>query len=256
MQFTILQLLIICPLVFLSGFVDAIAGGGGLVSIPAYLLAGFPPIVASGTNKISANMGCAVSFTTYLKKGFINSSIAIPCVITAILGSSIGATIATKLSQDLLRMIVLVLLPIIFIITMKKDTFISNDNIEENVVFDNIIKVKCAIISFFIGMYDGFYGPGTGTFLIILFSKLVKLDIKRANGITKAINLSTGVSALIVYVITGKALIVLGLIAGCFNMLGGYIGANLFSKSGAKIARPIILIVIAIFMIKTILELV
>ena len=256
MEFTILQLLIICPLVFLSGFVDAIAGGGGLVSIPAYLLAGFPPIVASGTNKISANMGCAVSFTTYLKKGFIDFSIAIPCVITAVFGSSVGAITATKLSQDTLRIILLILLPLIFILTMKKDTFISKDNIGDNVVFNSATKIKCAVISFFIGMYDGFYGPGTGTFLIILFSKLAKLDIKRSNGITKAVNLSTGVSALVVYVITGKALIVLGLIAGCFTMLGGYIGANLFSKSGAKIARPIILIVIAIFMIKTILELV
>ena len=112
-----------------------------------------------------------------------------------------------------------------------------------------------AVVAFVVGVYDGFYGPGTGTFLMILLTSAAKLSLQKAAGVTKAINLTTNITALVVYFVNGKVILLLGLAAGCFSILGNYVGAQCFSKSGAKLVRPIMIFVLVIFFVKTILEL-
>ena len=109
-------------------------------------------------------------------------------------------------------------------------------------------------VALIVGAYDGFYGPGTGTFLILLLTGLAHLCLAEANGIAKVINLSTNIAALTVYLFNGKVIFPLGLTAGCFSIAGNYIGTRFFAKGGAKSVKPIILIVLAIFFIKVLTE--
>jgi len=110
------------------------------------------------------------------------------------------------------------------------------------------------LIAFLIGAYDGFYGPGTGTFLILLLTGIANLSLNTAAGTTKAINLSSNIASLVTFIINGKVFLALGVIAGLFSIAGNYFGAGCFTKSGAKIARPVIITVITVFLVKILVE--
>ena len=110
-------------------------------------------------------------------------------------------------------------------------------------------------VALLIGLYDGFYGPGTGTFLILMLTGLAHLTLASANGIAKVINLTTNLSALVVFFLNGKVLLLLGLVAGCFSILGNYIGTQCFDKGGAKAVKPLMIVVLCIFFIKVLWEL-
>lgn len=252
MNITFITFLIVCPLVFLAGFVDSIAGGGGLISLPAYLIAGLPPINASATNKVSAFMGTTISTGNYFLKGYMNIVFAIPGIISAIIFSSIGAKIQTLIPEQYLKIFMLIALPITLLFTLNKKSF-KDTNKKINVGRKELLLT--ILISIIFGFYDGLYGPGTGTFLILFFVNIVKFNVREANGLGKAINLSTNLGSLIYFLYAGKAIILLGVVAGIFNMLGCFIGSNLFSKKGISIARPIMILVMIIFMVKLILEL-
>ena len=107
-----------------------------------------------------------------------------------------------------------------------------------------------------VGMYDGFYGPGTGTFLMLLLTGAAKLDIYTAAGTTKAINLTTNIGSMMIYLLNGKVIFLLGLAAGVFNMAGNFLGARFFRDKGSDIVRPIIMVVLVIFFIKILIEMV
>lgn len=248
---TIMQFIIVCPLVFLAGFVDSIAGGGGLISLPAYMFAGLPVHYAIGTNKLSSGMGAAVATYRFAKKGFIKLNHAFFTVICALIGSSIGAKIALLTDDKKFKIIMLFLIPVVaFYVFKSKDLEGGGDIYSEKKTI--LISLP---IAFFIGIYDGFYGPGTGTFLILLLTGVAKMSLTSAAGITKAINLTTNIAALTVFFLSGKVIVILGLVAGIFSILGNYIGTKVFISKGAKSVRPIILVVLVLFYIKIISEL-
>ncbi|MCQ2530556.1 MAG: TSUP family transporter [Lachnospiraceae bacterium] len=244
-----LKFLIICPMVFLAGFVDAIAGGGGLISLPAYLFAGLPVHNAIATNKLSSAMGTTVTTIKFAKNGYIKLRQIITCVIAAMIGSAIGARISLTVDDYLFKIIMLVLLPFIAFYVLRKKTFIDRAPYSET----KTILLSTAI-AFVLGVYDGFYGPGTGTFLILLLTAVAHMELTRANGTAKSINLATNYASLAVYLISGKVIVLTGLIAGVFNIAGNYLGARLFESKGAKFVKPIMLIVIAIYIVKLITE--
>lgn len=249
---SLITYLIVCPLVGLAGFVDSIAGGGGLISLPAYLIAGLPPVVASATNKVSAIMGATVSLANYSRKGFVKLKITIPCCLAAILCSSAGAKIQTLIPQDILKVFMLVALPVTLIFILnKKSLEPKNDGIIEIGLREILLAIA---ISIAMGFYDGLYGPGTGTFLLIFFVNIVGMNIKDANGAAKAINWATNFGAAIIFIRSGIPYITLGLCAGICSMMGSYIGSNLFAKKGVNIARPIMIIVMIIFILKIAIE--
>jgi len=234
----------------LAGFVDAIAGGGGLISLPAYWIAGLPGVQAVATNKLSACMGATISFTRYAKSGFIPWKTAIPSVVCAMLGAPVGAWIASLIDRQVFNWVILVLLPPVAYYVLK-DKNLSEAG--QPLPFRRTVMVSCAI-SLVMGVYDGFFGPGTGVFLILLLTSLAHLDLRRANGLCKAINWATNVSSLVSYLLMGKVLVPLALTAGCFSIVGTYLGTKVFEKKGARSVRPLMLIVLAIFFIKLITE--
>lgn len=246
----ITQYLIVCPLVMLAGFVDAIAGGGGLISLPAYMIAGVPVHSAIGTNKLSSAMGTTLTTVRFARNGFIELKQAACCVVFALAGSSLGANIALIIDDHIFKIIMLFLLPATAFYVTK-----SRNLGEKDRGYTHTKKILISMpIAFVIGIYDGFYGPGTGTFLILLLTGVASMSLQSAAGITKAINLATNVAALTVFIFNGKVEFQLGLIAGLFGIAGNYLGSKAFINKGNKFVRPLMIVILSIFFIKVILE--
>lgn len=250
MDITWTQFLIICPLVFLAGFVDAVAGGGGLISLPAYFMGGLPVHYVLGTNKMSSCMGTALTTWKFARRGWIEWRPAAGGVLCALCGSSLGAHIALYLDPAYFKLIILVVLPLTAAYVMTKKS-IDTDKPPYGLRRTAAIAMGCAFV---MGVYDGFYGPGTGTFLLLLLTGLAHLRLTAANGMAKAINLSTNCAALTVFLLNDAVLVPLGLIAGAFNIAGNYFGANYFARRGAGGVKHIILAVLVLFFAKTIYE--
>lgn len=245
------SLAVVLPLLFAAGFVDAIGGGGGLISLPAYTFVGLPPHLAIGTNKLSSTMGTTVAAWQYARRGYIPWKTAAAGVAFALLGSFCGSHLALVASDFFLTVFMLVAIPAVGVyVIVKKDLRNGKPPHPRR----KTVALIC-LIAFCIGVYDGFYGPGTGTFLLLLLTGLARLDVFKAAGITKAINLTTNVTALVVFLMNGTALVGLGLVGGIANIAGNYLGARLFTSRGSAIVRPIIIVVLVVFAVRTICQL-
>lgn len=250
--------LIVCPLVFLGGFVDSIAGGGGFISLPAYIMSGLPVHMAIGTNKLSSAMGTSLATYRFAKKGYINLKVAICCAICALIGSMMGAKTALLINDKMFKLIMLIILPItgLYVIFNKSLERNKKEYDDEDNFSHNKVLIIAMIVALIIGFYDGFYGPGTGTFLMIALTSLAHMTLNESAGITKVINLTTNITSLCVFFINGKVILSIGLVAGLFGIAGNYMGTTLFSDKGVKIVKPIMLVVLTIFFIKLLLEII
>lgn len=249
--YSIWLILLICVGVFCAAFVDAIGGGGGLISLPVYLLAGLPTHLALGTNKLSSCIGTAASTYRYLRSGYVNWSLAIPSILLALLGSHLGTRLQLLLDESYLRYLLLVVLPVVAVILLRQKKLPEQAG-QISVGAQRGITWSAALL---IGAYDGFYGPGAGTFLLLTFCNLAKMDLRTAAGNVKLVNLASNLGALLTSLTAGKVFVPIGLISAVFSILGHYIGAGLTIKNGTKIVRPIILIVLALLIVKVLLEL-
>ena len=247
MTLTPQMFLIICPMLFLAGLVDAIGGGGGLISLPAYLLAGLPVHNAIATNKLSSTCGTALTTVRFIRQGLVNWRIAIPTIFCAIAGSSLGANLSMNVPESVMEAVLFVVLPVVAFVVLSPKTFRDHD---QEVKLDRKLWITALVSAFVVGIYDGFYGPGTGTFLIIAFTVFAKLDIRTANAQTKIINLTTNITSLTIFLLNGQAVILLGLAAAACNMAGNYVGASLAMTKGSKITRPVILLVLVLLFLK------
>ena len=248
MELDWMTFLIVCPLVGLAGFVDAIGGGGGLISLPAYIIGGIPMHQAIATNKLSSACGTTLAVLRFCKNGLINMKLAGPSVAAAIVGSALGARISLLLDAAMMERGLYVVLPVTAFIVMNKSLFGGHEG--DRVVLNRRTYLTACLSAFFIGMYDGMYGPGTGTFLIIAFTVFAKMSVSVANAQAKVINLATNVASLAVFLWSGNVIVVLGLAAAVCGMIGGYLGAGLVMQKGAKIVKPIILAVLALLGLK------
>ena len=236
---------------FVASFVDAIGGGGGIISVPVYLLAGLPTHLALGTNKMSSGIGTAVSTLRYLRRGFVDWMLALPSVALAVCGAYLGTTLQLMADERILKYLLLLVLPLAALALLRKKSLP-----EERGAISR--RKQCAAVwgsSLVIGVYDGFYGPGTGTFLLLSYCALGRLDVRTASGTVKLVNFSSNMGALATSLLAGKVLVGVGLIAACFSIAGHYLGAGLAIKNGAKIVRPVILAVITLLLLRTAAEL-
>lgn len=248
MTLTPQMFLIVCPMLFLAGLVDAIGGGGGLISLPAYLLAGVPMHNAIATNKLSSTCGTTLTTVRFIRQGLVNWKIAVPTIVFAMLGSSLGANLSMKIDEGIMQNILFLVLPIVAFVVMNPKLF--RDNEGAKVVLNARLWVTAILSSFLIGMYDGFYGPGTGTFLIIAFTVFARMDLRSANAQAKIINLTTNITSLTIFLLNGQAIILLGLAAAVCNMAGNYVGSSLAMKQGSKVTRPVIVLVLILLFLK------
>ena len=251
MTLTLPMVLIVVVGVFLASFVDGIAGGGGIISVPAYLLAGLPAHLALGTNKLSSCIGTAVSTGRFARGGYIDWKLGIPSVLLALLGAHFGTRLQLALDERVLQWMLLIVLPVVaFVVLREKQLPEERGEIAP--------RKQTAIVlaaSLIVGAYDGFYGPGTGTFLILIFCQLGKLDLRTASGNVKLVNLASNIGALATSLMNGKVFLALGLIGAVASVTGHYLGSGLAIRDGSKIVRPIILLVLLLLAVKVISEL-
>ncbi|MDR1239630.1 MAG: TSUP family transporter [Treponema sp.] len=238
---------IVCPLVFLAGFVDSIAGGGGLISLPAYVAAGIPIHYALGTNKCSSAVGTITASFRYYRSGYVDMPLCAPSIAAALAGSALGASLTLLVNERFLQGLLLVILPLTaFYVFRKKDFEIQGGALPRRRTI-----VLAAVISFVIGGYDGFFGPGAGTFLILLYTGLAKINPRIAAGNAKVVNLASNTAAAALFIINGRALIPLGLTAGVFSIAGAYLGSGLVIRRGARVIRYVIMGVLCLLFAKT-----
>ncbi len=242
--------LIVCPLLFLAGFVDSIGGGGGLISLPAYLLAGLPPHQAIATNKLSSTCGTGLATARFLRHGLINLKLAVPSVLAALAGSSLGARLSLRVGEEVMKYILIGVLPVAAFFVLNAHLFRDRGR---EVTADRRTVTVCVAAAFLIGGYDGFYGPGTGTFLIIAFTVFAHMSVSAANAQAKVINLTSNIAALTVFLISGQAVFALGLAGAACNMAGNYLGSGLALKKGPRIVRPVILGVLVLLLLKIVI---
>jgi len=242
--------LIVCPLVFLAGFVDSIAGGGGLISLPAYLFAGIPVHFAMGTNKLSSAMGAVTASYRYYRNGFTDLFLCVPSIAAALAGSAIGTSLTLLVNERYLQWLLIAVLPVTAFFVLRKK--------ELKALGEAFSRPKTAIIaaavSFVIGGYDGFFGPGTGTFLILLYCGLARVEPRTAAGNAKLVNLASNLSAAVLFLLNGKTLLPLALAAGAFSIAGSYLGSGLVIKKGAGVIRLFILAVLGLLLIRVVIN--
>ena len=248
MTLTPQMFLIICPLLFLAGLVDAIGGGGGLISLPAYLLAGVPVHNAIATNKLSSACGTTLTTVRFIRQGLVNWKIALPTIIFAMLGSSLGANLSMRTEEGVMEKILFIVLPVVAFVVMNPKLF--RENPEGEIRLNARLWATAVASSFLIGIYDGFYGPGTGTFLIIAFTVFAGLSLRSANAQAKIINLTTNLTSLTIFLMSGQAIILLGLAAAACNMAGNYVGSSLAMKQSGRVTRPVIILVLILLFLK------
>lgn len=243
---------IVVPLMFLGGLVDAIAGGGGLITLPAYLIAGLPPHRAIATNKLSVSIGMTASATRYIKNGYVDWALAVPSALLAVLGAMLGARLILLIDDDIIRYFLLIVLPVVALVVLRKRDLSAGARMP--IPRRRQLAIICAA-SLVIGVYDGFYGPGAGTFLLLVFTQLARMPVEHASGNMKIANLAAGIGSLTVFLINRQPVIVLGLIGAVANLAGHYLGSGMVVKNGARIVRPIILVVLGLLFIRVIMDL-
>jgi len=249
MELSLTTFLIVCPLVFLAGFVDSIGGGGGLISLPAYLFAGVPAHMALATNKLSSTLGTTIS--AYRMRKRMDFPLAAACVVCALIGSGTGSSLALLVSEKVVKYMLIPVLPVVAYYVLRKKNL--DEATQQTTLSRKKIFIIAMFISFCVGMYDGFYGPGTGTFLILLYTGLCKMDLMTAAANTKAVNLASNIGALTIFILNGKVFYTLGIPAALCCIAGNYLGSGMVLKNGSRIVRPIILVVLLILFLKIIL---
>lgn len=241
-------LLIVCPLIFLGSFVDSIAGGGGIITIPAYLLAGLPVHFAYGTNKFSASTGALFSAARFIKNKQVHLKSSIISVVLALLGSALGARAALALDEKYLQYCLIIMLPVIAVFVMTKRDF--GENVNAHMLTEKKLMILSSLSGLIIGAYDGFFGPGAGMFLVLANSSLMGFNLTMASGNARVVNLASNLAALVTYMWNGKVLFWVAVPAAIFSILGNWVGSGLAIKNGAKIIKPIFLIVVGLLFIK------
>ena len=250
MELTLTTYLIVCPLVFLAGLIDAIAGGGGLISLPAYYLAGLPPVLAAGTNKLSASLGTVASTVRYVRSGWVDWRMGLLAAAGAIPGSWLGTQVLQRIPEDAVRVLMICAIPLVACVVLRRRGDLARNS---------LIPLRwhggaALLVGLTIGFYDGLVGPGTGTFLILLFTMLLGMEAVMASGTAKLVNLASNLAALFSLLAAGEVLAALALPAAACGIAGNWVGAGLGIRKGAGLIRRVLLAVLALLLAKMVLD--
>jgi uncharacterized protein len=234
---------------FAAGLIDAVVGGGGLIQIPL-LLAVFPstPIaVLFGTNKLASIVGTGGAAIHYARRLDIPKQIALPATLAALPGAALGAMAVSLLPPASVRPLVFVLLLLVGLYTFFKPDF---GRLEGNGRIRHGVPWFSALLGFLLGFYDGFFGPGTGSFLIFGFVALFGLDMLHASASSKFVNLATNFAALSYFILQDSVMWKVGLVMAACNLVGGQLGARLSLRHGSRFVRLMLLVIVSVLLCK------
>ncbi len=242
---------ILCPLILIAGMVDAIAGGGGLISLTAYYAVGLPPHLALGNNKFSSLWGTAVACWRYMRSGHIKWSFALLSAAGALVGSALGARLSLLVNERYLQLLLVVIVPALAVFILWKPDFGQ----KERHLGSGMMVFLSILAGFVTGGYDGFFGPGAGMFMTLAFTVVLGLDMVTASGNARVVNLSSNLAALVTFVIHGNVNYAIGIPCAICGILGNYIGSGMAIKGGSKVIRPVMVIVLVLLLLKIVLDL-
>jgi uncharacterized membrane protein YfcA len=218
----------------LTGFIDAIAGGGGLIMMPALLFAGVPPIEALGTNKLQSMFGTATAFRNFALKGLVDWRAHKGTIMLVFAGASVGVIAVQSIEPGALRLIIPLLRVAVALYV------IASPRMDDADAHQRVGPRGYAPVAGAIGAYDGFFGPGTGSFFTASLVGLRGLGLTRATALTKLLNLTSNVASVLFFALGGKMLWLLGLCMAAGAMLGGYLGSHTAMRFGARVIRPLL----------------
>ncbi|MCE2004251.1 TSUP family transporter [Enterobacter asburiae] len=233
-----------------AGFIDAVAGGGGLISTPAMLILGLPPVIALGTNRLQSSIGELTSILIYKNNGKLNGEHLIKGIIAVSIGAVFGSYFVSSLPNDILYVLLPVLMVTILIYT------IFSKRIRENKQSRSIISMPVFMIGMglLLGFYNGFFGPGTGSLWVISFISLVGYTIKNASINAKPLNFSSNIISLACFIYMGQVNFVVGLVMAVGQIIGSTMGSHTVIKNGDKIVRPVFILVTSLMTLKMIYD--
>jgi hypothetical protein len=229
----------------LAGFVDSIAGGGGIITVPVLLASGMPPHIALGTNKLQSSFGSFTASFNYVSKGLVNIKEVFLGIFFTFCGAALGTYSILLLDANILAKIMPILLIGIFLYTLFTPKLGNQDR--HHLINPNLFYFIFGLI---IGFYDGFFGPGTGSFWTIAFVMLLGLNLKVATARTKIMNFTSNIVSLVVFIFGGKVLWSVGILMGLGQIFGAYIGSSLVVKKDTAFIRGFFLFVVACTIIK------
>lgn len=240
-------LFILCPIIAIGAIIDAIAGGGGLITLTAYVAVGLPPQVALGNNKFAAASGTTIACYRYIRKGEVDWKIGTIAILFSFAGSSVGSYLATRFADAYLHYLLIFLVPAIALFILLKPDFGQAKTMASKYSIP-----LSAVAGLLLGAYDGFFGPGTGMFLTIIFTSVIGLDLLRSCGTAKVVNLASNVAALTTFIRFGSIDYGIAIPCAISAIIGGYIGSGLAIRGGVKVIRPVMLFVLALLLLKVV----
>lgn len=245
------HLLWLFPTLFAAGFVDAIAGGGGLISMPAYMLCGMPIHLVYGCNKFQCAFGSTAAVYKYLKSGCIDVKLTAVGAVGSFFCSLLGTRLILWLSEEQIRAMLMVLLPCsALLVIFTKNAWSYSERALP------LTAKNCAaalLIGMCLGLYDSVYGPGSATITLLLFTLLLHYDMRTSSGNTKLMLTVSNYTALVSYILSGNVLYVIAVPCAIANIAGNYLGAGFAVKKGAEIIRPVMIAVVAAVILKVLL---
>lgn len=246
---TLELMLFLAAAAFIAGFIDSIAGGGGLITVPALLLAGFTPVESLGTNKLQGLFGTGSAALAYASKGHVDLKKQFPSAVLSFVGAVVGAGLATLLPGDVLRAILPPMLVAIALYFAFKPNMDDVDRAERMTPF----LFGLAVVPL-IGFYDGIFGPGTGSFFMLAFVALAGYGVLKATAHTKLLNFASNLGGFAAFALAGAVWWKIGLMMGVCQFLGARLGAALAMKTGARLIKPLLVITCVALAIRLLMD--
>lgn len=238
-------LILLCPIIAFGSFVDAIAGGGGLITLTAYVALGLPPQTALGNNKFASASGTLVASIQYLRKSQVSLSIATVATLFSFIGSVVGSFLATRYADTYLNYLLVILVPAVALFMVFKPDFGQAKEKSRLLLFS-----LASITGLVIGAYDGFFGPGTGMFLTLIFTSVLGMDLLKACGTARIVNLASNAAALAMFLYHGVIDFSIAIPCAVSAVIGGFLGSRLALKIGVNAVKPVMLFVLCLLLVK------
>ena len=245
-------LLIILPGIFLAVLIVSIVCGGGLILLPAYLAAGLPPHFALGNNKFSSANGTIFTTIRFFRNNLIDTKVALFSAVFALIGSFLGTKTVLYLSPNFLNLLLIIALPVIAVILIMNKKLGKVNNSHTISLKKKLITAVIAGLG--IGFYDGFFGPGTGSFLILIYTSVLSYDFVVANANAKVVNLASNLAAVVTFIASGKVNYEIAIPAAICGILGNLTGSHLVIKKGNNFIKPVFIFVVILLLIKVVLD--
>lgn len=246
MEITLNIILIIIAFGFLAAFIDAVVGGGGLISTPALLAIGMPPSLALGTNKLASSFGSLTSAIKFIRSGKVDLNIVLKLFPFVFIFAASGASLATMLPAQILKPLIIIILSLVLIYTIMKKDWGNVRTFSKLTIGKAVIFVSLMLI---IGFYDGFLGGGTGSFMLFVLL-MFGFDFLSAAGNAKVLNFASNLGALVLFIILGQVDFVYGLIMAVSMIIGSYVGAQFAISKGVGYVKILFIIVTAVLILK------